>query len=553
MVYQRKIPLILAVLFVLAACSPASPAAEKQAAAPSTGHSLLIDRGELFSASGACASCHQTMVDEGGNDVSVDAMWRSTMLANAARDPYWLATVRSEVIQAPQHNAVIQKKCATCHMPMAEVTLLKQGQAVSVLDQGLAGSSHPLHNLAMDGVSCSLCHQVEEDNLGAPDSFSGGFLIDTQIPKGERMAYGIFEIDASQTALMQGPSGFIPHQSMHVQQSEVCGNCHDLYTPYLDSSGEVAGEFPEQLVYSEWANSGYANEISCQECHMPQAQGSVKLSITGSPQREPFFQHEFVGGNAFMLRILQKNSQALQVTAAPEHFEASITRATDQISTQTARLTLQQPRVEAGMLLAEISIENLAGHKFPSGYPSRRAWLQVRVTDQQGKLIFESGAVKEDGSITGNDNDADPAQYEPHYTLLTSPDQVQVYEGIMINSDGQVTTTLLRGSQFIKDNRLLPAGFQPNPDQPDINPRGEAAQDANFTAGKDILSLQVETGDALGPFTLEVSLLYQSIAYRWAENLRQESGAEIEQFGQMYESVPNLPLVAASIQAIITP
>ena len=50
---------------------------------------------------------------------------------------------------------------------------------------------------------------------------------------------------------------------------------------------------------------------------------------------------------------------------------------------------------------AEILIENLAGHKFPAGFPSRRAWLHVRVLDKDGKLIFESGAVREDGAIHG--------------------------------------------------------------------------------------------------------------------------------------------------------
>ena len=99
-------------------------------------------------------------------------------------------------------------------------------------------------------------------------------------------------------------------------------------------------------------------------------------------------------------------------------------------------------------------------------------------------MVFESGAVSADGSITGNDNDADPARYEPHYAALTSPDQVQIYEGIMLNSDGQVTTTLLRAARYIKDNRLLPAGFQPNAQQPAMDPRGDAAQDADFTRGQ---------------------------------------------------------------------
>ena len=76
----------------------------------------------------------------------------------------------------------------------------------------------------------------------------------------------------------------------------------------------------------------------------------------------------------------------------------------------------------------------------------------------------------EDGAILGNDNDSDPAQYEPHYAVLSQPDQVQIYEGIILNSDGQVTTTLLRAASYIKDNRLLPARIPGQPANPGLEP-----------------------------------------------------------------------------------
>ena len=524
-----------------------------QPAAPFPGLPLPYDRGRFFSGSGACTACHTKQTDQAGTDVSVDSQWRSSMMANTARDPYWLATVRSESIQAPQHAEVIQGECANCHTPMAEVTLVADGQAVPLLDQGLLAAAHPLHNLARDGVSCTLCHQIEPDNFEQPGLHSGSFLIDMQLPEGERLAYGLFPSGANLVTVMQSSSGFIPQQSAHVGQAEMCAACHDLYTPYLDAAGEIAGEFGEQLIYSEWKNSAYAKTTSCQACHMPQAQGSVKLSITGGPPRSPYYQHIFVGGNAFMLRMLQQNGQALQVSAAPEHFDASIARTEQQLSTKTATLTLDQARVSNGELMANVTIENLAGHKFPGGYPSRRAWLQVHLLDKDGKVIFESGAVEATGAVRGNDNDTDATRYESHYTLLTDPEQVQIYEAIMVNSDGEVTTTLLRGARYVKDNRLLPSGFQSNAEQPELDPQGEASLDANFTGGGDTLTLQLPLGQAPGPFTLEVSLLYQTIGFRWAENLLQKSGAEIDLFSQLYQALPNLPVIVATAQLTITP
>ena len=520
---------------------------------PFPGAPLPLERGTLFAGAGACAACHANMRDQAGQDVSITNMWRSTLLANAARDPYWRATVRSEVNQAPQIADIIQKKCATCHMPMAEVTLVQQGQAIGLVEQGLFDLANPLNALGNDGVSCTLCHQIEPDNLGQPESFSGGFLIDTQLAQGQRLSYGPYRPGKNLVNVMQNGSGFIPVQGVHLAQAETCGNCHDLYTPYLDAAGEVAGEFAEQLIYSEWANSAYAASQSCQDCHMPVVQGGVQLSITGGPMRQPFSQHIFVGGNAYMARLLQQNGEELQVAANPDQFLATIDRTIQQISTQTARLILSGTRVENGQLTAEILIENLAGHKFPAGFPSRRAWLHIRVLDSSGQLVFESGGVEASGAISGNDNDADPARFEPHYQTLSLPDQVQIYEGIMADSDGNVTTTLLRGATYIKDNRLLPAGFQANPQIPVISPAGEAAADSDFVGGSDRVLLHLDASGWQGPFTLEVSLLYQTVAYRWAQNLILEQGAEVSQFAGYYAATPNLPLIAASAQASITP
>ena len=55
----------------------------------------------LFSGSGVCAFCHSNLTDSAGNDVSNDAHWRSTMMANAAKDPLWQAKIESEVNRNP--------------------------------------------------------------------------------------------------------------------------------------------------------------------------------------------------------------------------------------------------------------------------------------------------------------------------------------------------------------------------------------------------------------------------------------------------------------------
>jgi len=547
---------LLALAFLLTSCTlskgtvaPNQPS--EATTASDTGQSLPLEQGRYFNGSGNCAICHTNMLDESGLDVSTDKLWRATMLANAARDPYWLATVRSEINLAPELSETIQKKCATCHMPMAEFSAVAEGSKPLILDDGFRSDEHPLNKLANDGVSCSLCHQIELENFGQKLSFTGGFLIDSDTEKGNRIAYGPYPTDANFIAVMQGVSGFIPAQSEHLKQAGMCGTCHNLYTPYLDENDQIAGEFPEQMIYDEWANSDY-RDGNCQDCHMPLAQGGVQLSTTGGPKRSPFFQHIFVGGNAYMGRVFQQNTEALQTAATPAHFEVIASHAQNQIEEQTAVLSIDEAAVEGDRFHAEISIQSKVGHKFPAGFPSRRAWLHIQIFDKDNQLIFESGAFTEDGKIIANDNDLDALRYEPHYTEITASEQVQIYEAIMLDTTGAVTTTLLRGASYGKDNRILPAGFDLTQASADIAPYG-ITTDSDFAPGGDSIAINVPLDNANGPYTLSVELLYQTIGYRWAENITGQETTEARLFADVYTSIPNRPLVAASITKEIIP
>lgn len=49
-----------------------------------------------------------------------------------------------------------------------------------------------------------------------------------------------------------------------------------------------------------------------------------------------------------------------------------------------------------------------------------------------------------------------------------------------------------------------------------------------------------------GPLTVTAELLYQSIGYRWADNLRRHDAPEPARFLGYYEQTPNQPVVVAS-------
>ncbi|MFW6136267.1 MAG: hypothetical protein ACOC7N_05550 [Chloroflexota bacterium] len=516
---------------------------------------LPTDSGALFSASGACAACHNNLTDAGGSDVSIDTDWRSAMMANAARDPYWQAAVRSEVLDNPHLELVIEDKCATCHTPMAHTAAVVSGAETNLLDAGFLEPDHPDHTFAIDGVSCTLCHQIEERGLDDAESFSGGFSIDPQRPPGERLVYGPFPPVPGPASMMQRASGYRPVEGPQTLRSELCATCHTLYTPYVDQGGEVAGTFPEQVPYLEWQHSAYADTHACQDCHMPPAQGAVRLASTGGgPPRRPFGIHRFIGGNVYVLNMLWAFGEDLGVTAASDHFARKVDQTLDQLQNRTAAVTVESLTVAEGRLSFDVVVENQAGHKFPTGFPARRAWLRVTVQDNEGNVVFASGAINPDGSIVGNDNDADAATtYEPHYQEISGPDQVQIYEPILEDVSGEVTTGLLRASRYRKDNRLLPSGFDKASAGEDVAVYGAAADDDDFGPGGDTVRYLVDLTGAQGALTVRVELLYQSIGYRWAEDLRRHDAAEIARFLTAYDALPNQPVVVAQATAALGP
>ncbi len=502
-----------------------------------------------FSGAGLCAACHVGLKDQTGTDVSMPTAWRSTMMANAGKDPVWQAKVSSEVARFPALQAVIEKKCTTCHMPMAETQAVAEGKPVSALGDGFLNPAHPLHAAALDGVSCTLCHQLRDRDFGQMASFSGGYFVDTSTNPPDRPIFGPYEDPVAE--IMQASTGFVPVYGAHMESAEHCATCHNLYTPYVDAQGNILGEFPEQTPYTEWQHSSFGGSAtSCQSCHMPLAQGGVVISTVppNLPARQPFYQHFFVGGNAFMLQILSDWGGELEVTADAEHFATTRARVADQIGQRSATLTLQSLELKDGVLTARLQVAPLTGHKFPASFPSRRAWLHVTVTDAAGQMVFESGRHNPDGTITGNDADADPAAYEPHYDVITQPDQVQIYEPIMGAHEGKVTYTLLRGARYLKDNRLLPVGADKAKLPADIAVYGEAADDVNFVGGGDLITYQVDVKAATGPFTFNAELLYEPLSYQFVQDLLQDKTPLTDRFGGYYAATDKTPLRVAAIE-----
>jgi hypothetical protein len=344
-------------------------------------------------------------------------------------------------------------------------------------------------------------------------------------------------VDDGRATIMRSATGFEQTQGTHIQKSELCATCHTLHTRTLGPGGAALGELPEQVPFEEWRHSSYRDEKSCQDCHMPVVQEPTAIaSVLGEP-RPGFSRHDFSGSNVFMLQMLARYRAELGIEALPQELELAARKGSEFLQKSTAGVALEGVRVVAGRLEADVTVTNLAGHKLPTAYPSRRAWLNFRVRDVAGRVVFESGALSPTGSIQGNDNDQDGARYEAHYQEIRSPEEVQIYESIIVDHAGAVTTGLLTGIRYTKDNRILPQGFDKTTAGAEIAVHGRAAEDVDFIGGSDRVRYGIDLGQARGPFAVEAILWFQPIGFRWAENLRSYDAPETRRFVRYYESM----------------
>ncbi|MCA9319962.1 MAG: hypothetical protein KDB53_04470, partial [Planctomycetes bacterium] len=247
--------------------------------------------------------------------------------------------------------------------------------------------------------------------------------------------------------------------------------------------------------------------------------------------------HSFVGANAFMLELLRDNADELDVIAPAEALTHGAMAARQQLKDRTAQLKISKIRVENAHATFSIEVVNLAGHKFPTSYPSRRAVLQVEVR-QGGTMVFLSGGFDANGGLA----DVADERSIPHRQFINSPEQVQVWEAVPVDAEGQPTTLLTRMDRFGKDNRILPRGWaKDGPHASKTAPVGVMG-DVDFEDGHDSVHYDCALPDAdSGAVTVIARLVYQSIPPSWVEPLRSVEGPASKRFVRMYDAANRMP------------
>lgn len=441
-------------------------------------------------------------------NVSPNGEWRFSMMGLSGRDPIFFSQLNSENALHPKlekHPAdakpFVQDLCLSCHGVMGERQY--KSDTGGLFTRAHLLDAHSTYGaLGRDGVSCAACHHIAAEGLGKPETFTAKFHLG---PVDE--IYGPFQHNV-QTLSMKNALGMTPMatEKNQIESSKLCGSCHTIVLPVYESSGRRAmrdgkpAEFYEQTTYLEWLNSSFTDR-SCQSCHMPTEYKGNPLSYKIAniedntfpaidfrapdkditlTKRDPYHRHTLLGINIFALEMFKQFRSELGLyeqdpmlrspdTTTPG-IDTAIASSLDSATQKSAEVRVQSFEREDNRLVADVQVTNLAGHSFPSGVGFRRAFVDFQVLDEKNHVLWESGKTNDDGVIldgSGGPLETEfftPSQqrFQRHHwskNPIRRQNQVQIYEELVRDPEGFLTTSFISLDHKVKDNRLQPKGW----------------------------------------------------------------------------------------------
>ncbi len=374
-------------------------------------------------------------------------------MAHSARDPVFWGALALAAQDHPEETI----DCVRCHVPSAFLS-------------GRGAAQVPADLLAedLDGIGCDLCHRM---------------LPDPDVPIGNAR-YTLDDTDINGAVAKAGPWTYgqdAPNHSWRqdlefLPSADMCGVCHDVTTPRPRLRGDgtvIASGFNEQRTYSEWANSAFArageDAATCQDCHMPAVEdvaGCAAFSESGIVHPTGGRRHDLAGVHLDLTSILQQNYGSAGRDEIDDVFFDATRAAQEAISTQAVALTVEAPmtfdETRPATLPLTVQLENLSGHKLPTGYSEGRVmWIEVEGL-LNGETIFGSGRWRDNA--------------------IESDEQVRRYEGIAERlSDGQQNHLLLN-DHWRLDTRIPPKGLAPDPETDPVTDRYPLTSDGYWSS-----------------------------------------------------------------------
>lgn len=359
-----------------------------------------------------CAGCHPRQYKG----------WSTSMHSISFRDPVFQAEW-ALAYQAMGEEAI--KLCGGCHAPLGVVTNSIRFDPKLGKHGGFTAAP-----IAEKGVSCDVCHTVSGTNAVHTTTGSPGNASFVLTPGRVKRA-----------TLKDAKSPFhdTAYSELHAS-ARFCANCHNIYHP--------TNNFPIEHTYDEWKASPYAQRgIQCQDCHMVPVDIAIRVAdemkrphelerhglgglagMGARDRRELVHDHGFVGGNTVI-------AEALGVPGAAENKAEAMKRLQN-----AAELDFELVPGRGGAHMLKVKVTNKrAGHHLPTSLTFiRQLWLEVRITDDQGRELMSSGVP------VNNRVPADAVRFMNR----------------SVDKDGKPTVNPWEIAGFDKMNTIPPKGFR---------------------------------------------------------------------------------------------
>jgi len=288
--------------------------------------------------------------------------WSGSMHAYAADDPVFVAMNRRGQRET---GGALGTFCVQCHAPMAVTLGLTKGDDFDPAQ--LPASAR--------GITCYVCHNVQSVTA----SHNNGLVLASD----QTMRGGITD-----------PAGSSAHRSRYdklmdsdVNQSEICGSCHDVVTPR-----GVALE----RTYQEWQTTFFSqpdpqHHLSCGSCHMRSSTDVIADApdLQVPLRRNGFHEHMWPAIDQALTAFPEAAAQAAAIQRDLDPSVAVIGPTPLGSNLQPGGICLEK----TGFLTVRIDSIGTA-HRWPSGAAQdRRAWLEVVAFDQDNTAVFVTGAL----------------------------------------------------------------------------------------------------------------------------------------------------------------
>ena len=292
---------------------------------------------------------------------------------------------RKSIVYMQEVNGIQPSKwCGGCHDP----AILLNG----VMDKPIRENLHT--PAAQAGLACTACHSIEKvkDTMG-----NSGYVI--KYPP-------LHDIAASDNPIIRNLHNYLirldpePHKKSFLKPfhrentAEFCSTCHKVHLDEPVNNFRWIRGFND---YDQWQKSGVSHQGAlsfyypetakkCVDCHMPLVDSTDAGNINGKVHN-----HRFPAANTALPFVNQHPEQLKAVTDFLQDDVVTLDLFADgrPIPTDGTEIARgKDTRIDVVVRTRGV------GHRFPTGtIDAFDIWLEVKATDENGKIVFWNGSI----------------------------------------------------------------------------------------------------------------------------------------------------------------